>query len=385
VSGVWERIDKMDAVELVLFLDTSVQEKSGRFWRELRKHALSRLAQMEPGMAARWVTGNLDLELERDLFAWVAVSYLLQDEVSARAWMLSVGFDAKALLGTPGLMARFAETAPGQLALLALELPESQRKVDLLDQLLSDWAVEDLDAAFDWAQRLPLGEGRDRAILQLGAVWEKFDSVSLFDFATQLPEGDDRLVAALANRWLRVDPEGVAQWASSLPAGSRRSRVLPSVVAGWAEFQPEAALQFADALGGGEAAWQARVAVVSALGKTAPEAMASWLQDFPSGSWKDYAIENLAMSWPVDRWEGLAEWVESTTNRRERELALSAGVYALGNQDPCVATHLAYNLTGDSMASPLLLNAVNRWLRIDPDSAKSWVRARGLPFPWAYR
>ena len=102
------------------------------------------------------------------------------------------------------------------------------------------WAEQDPAGAMAWAEALPEGEGRERALDGLGDGLEPDRAVAEWFNALPPSGGRDRLAASLAYR-SRDEPELAFAWAVSIGDDERRAACLRVVARRWEESDPGAA------------------------------------------------------------------------------------------------------------------------------------------------
>jgi len=110
---------------------------------------------------------------------------------------------------------------------LATSAPEPAASY-IRELLFRRWAEAEPAAAVDYAERLPMGGGREALMAALAFVVAKTNPQEAAALATEeLADGTSRTetFAAIAHQWaLRDAPEAI-KWADSLPAGVLRERV----------------------------------------------------------------------------------------------------------------------------------------------------------------
>jgi hypothetical protein len=159
------------------------------------------------------------------------------------------------------------------------------------------WANQNLSEAVQWVQQLP-GEG-ERTDALVAAAYEAARSqpVEALKLASELPAGDSRndLITHAASQWAAQAPEDAAEWAGRIPDDNLRQRVLAEIATAWGESDPEAAATFAaKMLTPGKPQSDAVVGVVQRWAPKQPAAAAAWVDQFPAGTLRDTALQELA-------------------------------------------------------------------------------------------
>ncbi|HWB04742.1 MAG TPA: hypothetical protein VG796_17065 [Verrucomicrobiales bacterium] len=104
-------------------------------------------------------------------------------------------------------------------------------------------AGKDVSAAREWAQNLPSGDLRDRALNQVTKTWVKSDAPAASEWIRTLPSGQFRDGAAreLSGALTRNDPASAFEWARSIENVKVREGALLNVVENWRERDADAA------------------------------------------------------------------------------------------------------------------------------------------------
>jgi hypothetical protein len=120
----------------------------------------------------------------------------------------------------------------------------------LTGALADSLAGKDVNTARAWAESLPEGELRYRALHEVTEEWVRRDAPAASEWIRALPSGELRddaareLTSAIAGR----DPAGAFEWARSIGNTKIRESALTGVMRIWREVDPEAARAALDAL-----------------------------------------------------------------------------------------------------------------------------------------
>ncbi len=162
---------------------------------------------------------------------------------------------------------------------------------DLTAQVAAQWASSDPKAAAAWVDTLPEGRGRSRAAVQMSYGWVERDAPAAAAHAAR--SKDAGLLSAVAGKWAESDPVAAAVWAEALPDGLPRSRAIAGAVAIWGQSDPRAATAYAVALPDENLRTAAVAAAVSAWGFSAPDEAAAWVGALPECPLRDRALAAL--------------------------------------------------------------------------------------------
>ncbi len=135
------------------------------------------------------------------------------------------------------------EAVVQEYAALQQTSADPRELVRLTSALADSLAGKDVGAAREWAQNLPAGELRDRALQQVAGQWVKSDAPAASEWIRTLPAGQLRDGAArnLAAVLSRRDPASAFEWARSIENKNQREDAVRSVMQNWSEQDPDAA------------------------------------------------------------------------------------------------------------------------------------------------
>ena len=188
----------------------------------------------------------------------------------------------------------------------------------------SSWTGGNLGKAAQRALRLPPGETRDRALLQLSRAWALQAPETALAWARQLPDAEERLrlldaiILALEQRDL---PEGVTEETAihdledavhRLAWDASQQPLVENLAAKWAGRDLDAALAWVRSLPETEVreALVHRVAIVQS--KTRPdEAARLVVEQIPAGPKQTEAVISVVHQWALQDLAGALAWVNS--------------------------------------------------------------------------
>ncbi len=155
---------------------------------------------------------------------------------------------------------RMADTLVGELVAqrgedgareAVLAVSDEQFRAGLARELAQRMASKDPQGTAAWANGLPAGETRERAMAEAIDEWVKKDAVAAGKYLQQLggsPEFD-RARQEYAKEVVRNDPEGAVAWAQSITEEQRRNETTQEVLRSWVQRDAPAAQAWAQANG----------------------------------------------------------------------------------------------------------------------------------------
>jgi len=195
----------------------------------------------------------------------------------------------------------WAQSAPSAAAGWATALPPGANRHFVLETASLAWgASDDPAAAAQWARSLRDEAERTLALTNIAGEAVRSEPLLALELARSLPEADrDELVPRAAMEWAVQDPEAAADWARRIPGESLRAKVLAGIATVWSDRDPVAgATLAAKELPAGRLQADAVVSIVQRWAQRSPADAAGWLLQFPEGELRDAAMENLEGSAP---------------------------------------------------------------------------------------
>ncbi len=212
----WAKRDPLPAMAAAV----TEMEKSGN--SELVRQSLEEWMKKDPAAAARW-----------------AAEHAGTGSVTARAMVLEgqLRDNPQAVLQEYNTLLEVGG-APGELDRLTGKLAET-------------FARKDVPAAREWAEALPEGESRNRALREVAEEWVKTDAPGASEWIRALPQGAlrDHAAGELTGSLAGQDPASAFQWGQSIADAKLRERALRGVIEKWREQDPGAAKAAAESAG----------------------------------------------------------------------------------------------------------------------------------------
>jgi len=394
-----------------------------------------RLAQLSPGPGANPTreiieVGPLLLMLEE---AQLPEALTLLENLRASPAVKSM------LLST--LFMRWTELNPAAALERAEAMADPQLRSTASQAVLSAWAEEDPQAAWNYVMKNDAGAGQ----LQLFVAIAVRDPGGAAALTRQIedPATRKRANLSLASFWASQDPWAALAWANSLDDEAARRQILPNVLAAMAQQDPPAALDLALAeadasvrqlavfrifaravssdpdaglalldrlpedfpiedmtsiLGGALLAADAEkisgylerlpqgkaranflnTIVQSKINRGAAKEALPFLDLLPEGSGRADVYHTFARGWGQDDPLGTSQWLEQIPPGRVRDRAVQGFSWSLLESDPEAAFVWASSIDEPKRRDSQLRNLALLWLRRDPDAAVAWIGSSDL-------
>jgi hypothetical protein len=265
-----------------------------------------------------------DSTLKEQMFARLVGSIGGDGTPSALEQLLSVSTPAAIEL-CDRLVRHWAEVNPAQAAQWSASVADSATRSAVMTQVAVAWANSDIKAATGWISSLRMDQPTADATIALSYEVARTEPLIALETAGRLApshERDEALVFAL-NQWVASDVAGARDWAFSLPASDLRQRLIAAVSTTGAQENAQASAELAATqLEPGADQDRAAVSIVQQWAQTVPEAAAAWVEEFPEGTLRTIAAENLAAIWTVRDPQTAAHWIDTLPRGSLREAAI---------------------------------------------------------------
>jgi len=208
---------------------------------------------------------------------------------------------------------------------LALELPDSPEKNDLLQRAAAAWLQTDPSAALEWINGIEDAAIRRVVIHQyVDNLLASNDPAGAAPWLDRIPNPVDRnaMTSRVSESWARLDSHAAWQWATTLPEGEARSIALQNILSSWAEQNPvEAATAAVNQLPPEEQP-HGVLAVLLSWTQRDPAAAASWVSLFPESPLRETATQNVVGNWALRDVASARQWLEDLPLGPSRDAAL---------------------------------------------------------------
>lgn len=119
---------------------------------------------------------------------------------------------------------------------VARELPDSDRRHELLEQAVMEWGSVDSSAPVDWVRQIQPGSLRSRLMgaVALGmATGQPLAAAKLAAEEMESGAEQNRIVVGVLQRWIQSDPNGAASWVEQFPETALQRALVVTLLTGW--------------------------------------------------------------------------------------------------------------------------------------------------------
>ncbi len=244
--------------------------------------------------------------------------------------------------------------------------------------VLLAWAEVDEAAATAWIEALPPGEERRGARQTL---LEAIGRKDLRRFVSLLLEAkDQRMDGELLNfsvwsRWIAKDPRAAVEAAMALPPGPLRNQAFQSIASRWANSDPEAAASWVTLLPTGPERDLAAAHLIFQLGTENPEKALQLVMDgLVAPNRRNESIERTLALWARRDPAAAMAWVEALPSGEARQRALDGAFPQWAKDEPQAAMAYLLQQPEGAHRAALMSQAVQAWVENDFESGFQWLQ-----------
>lgn len=186
--------------------------------------------------------------------------------------------------------------------------------------------------------------------------------------AIELPASGTRndLIVHAANQWAAGAPTAAAEWTAGILDPALRERVLSVVSTAWGGSNPMAAATLVlESLPPGKGQEDAVVGIVQRRTQTEPEQAAAWVVLFPDGALCDAGMENLVTLWADRDVESAGHWIEGLEPGGSRDAAIGAYVGKITPTYPQFAARWAEDIDDVLLREQRMESVAKAWMGSD--------------------
>ena len=188
---------------------------------------LAKWVQSDPSGAARFAT-SLQLGIWRELIICrVAQDWAAQDLASAEGWAARLPYESEQNSIEDAICFQVAQTDGRQAVEIAEQYGLEAKPGAVLDNLVQQWAGQDISGAYAWIMEHPAGEQRDQLLGRLAYVESQTEPAAAADLvAGQISTGSiqSEAVMSVLHQWAVRDMTSATAWVDQFPPGALRDR-----------------------------------------------------------------------------------------------------------------------------------------------------------------
>lgn len=206
----------------------------------------------------------------------------------------------------------------------------------ILKAAAAAWANADLSSARKWLEQLPEGDAKSTAAMAIAYEMARTHPTDALRLAVDVPASRERddLLAHTVSQWAQTDAAAAGAWAKEVPEAALRQQLLAAIAIAQAEQDGSAAATLVSTgLPEGPEQDRAAVSVVQTWAQSAPQAAAEWVLQFPSTPTRTSAVRSLVAIWATSDAAGAAKWLGALPAGPDRDAAESAYAQAVATAD----------------------------------------------------
>jgi hypothetical protein len=407
--GIWAETDPHAAATRALTIQ-SAQERRNSLWSLAAQWAATDpRAAWEWGNSLERI-GDRDAVLQNVVSAVIGEG----DTSQAIAFLEGMAPGQGRANALRSIATSLANTDPEQAYEFALSQSETGRDAQVFASILSQWARTDPARAFDVAIKdLDPGQARNSAIQSIIAEVAGRDVDLALEMVQKLePEVMNSAVYSFSHSLARADVGKALAWAEAMPDGETKERALTNVFSTWAEDDPEKAcaqglafedkeirrssLQSALNRWGYNDAVSAMTWAVENLSPAEQESLipgsllntwasqdiksaSEWAAALSEGTLRTQSVSNITSTWARHDLVAAGEWLKKLKNGKSRDSAVERYASEVFETDPEASLIWAESIGDNKNRQEKMEDLARRYLRSNPAKAKRWIANSSLP------
>ncbi|MFT3991239.1 MAG: hypothetical protein QM680_07495 [Luteolibacter sp.] len=237
--------------------------------------------------------------------------------------------------------------------------------------IAAEWAKQDPEAAFAWANSLTQGKGQ--ALNSIVGELAKTDPKKAAEFVAKMDPADQaNAYNSIASQWGATNFSEAQNWINTLPA-DQRAGALAKAIEGLATTNPELAAQQISSLEPGRETDETINATARNWALQDPQAAAAWLMSQESDRAKRNSMDTLIPNWVAQDAAGALDFVNSQPAGDVRDRAVEAYIQSNAAAEPSSQTSLAESITDERDRNRAVGMVTMRWMQTDPTAARAYV------------
>lgn len=316
--------------------------------RQALNTAVTHIASSDPQRALELLADIPTGSQRQQMIGNIASEWSKQDANAAMEWIQTLAPSEKNAAMNHSIW-QFSLSDPKTAAELIQSMPTSNSTSHLYQNLTTNWAQSDSEAASAWVNTLPIGAARQQAVNGLLNAYQNHDPAKAADLLSKegITINNSYMAGNIFGNWVTTDQDAAVAWLDGMETGAMRNAVS-SAMQEWAQHDAAQAAEYA--LG---------IDVESTRKRAVNSIMSSWGQNEPEAA-KDWALSNLDGDIKA---ESLSSLIQNVANN-DPKMALE--LYA---ETTASLTDAEINKSFSSVAS----NIARSWSRYDSPGAAEWV------------
>lgn len=242
--------------------------------------------------------------------------------------------------------------------------------------IATEWARQDPTAALAWANSLSSGKGQ--AMTAVVTEVAKTDPKKAAEMLSSMDAADKPgAYRSVAEQYGALDFTAAQSWIHTLPAEDQAA-ALASAIGGLSNTDPAQAALQVKSMEAGDAKDRVIADIAGDLAKTDPQAAAAFLKGQDSEKALQDGMRPLMQQWVAKDAASALAYVNSYEEGPVRDSAAQAYVWSNTTSSPSDLVKLAETISDEGDRNRTTGMAYMRWMREDPETAKTAIEASTL-------
>ncbi|HVU37805.1 MAG TPA: hypothetical protein VHC95_05680 [Opitutales bacterium] len=342
---------------------------------------INNIAQIDPLSALNVIQNLPDAANHNNMVFQTINSWSQSDPEAALNWAKS-NLSGNDLTTATGIAVRQLINAdPAAGAQYVTSLPDSPNRTNLINQVATSMARQDMDGALNWLNNLGdvTPATRNNAIQsvmsQLSQVDPQLAATKLqsitFDPGAQNAQNTYAGIAGqIANNWAQTDPDAALAWAAGLP-GNARQNAMSSAINSIANSDPATAWDEVSSLPANDPARNSLLGnVVNAWGRQDPETAVGLLGNLNQGQYTS-AVGQISNSWLRQDPYAASQWISGLPTSAAKDTAVQNLLNSQGQYDLATSLKWVQTMSNEAAQTKGYLTVIQQAARNDPVAAQA--------------
>jgi predicted nucleic acid-binding Zn-ribbon protein len=308
---------------------------------------------MIAGLFDRWAAKDLDA-------ATTACQQLPDSTAKEKAW--------------GNILSQRMVKAPESAAESVKNLPLGDYRQKAIVELCNHWVgATNAPAVLDWAQSLPSEAERIAITNRVIINWAQNDPQAATQFAGQHSELPSAVLGEIASVWFQRDVAATTNWVASLPDGEKKDAARFALVETWAQNDPKGMVAYALALPAGDVQTRYLTAASRQLAVNDLPRTVELLQPLADAALRQNMLEQAARSCDLSQLNQAAKYIAAMPAGDDQKAAIKGLVSTWVPADPEVAVNWLVSFPETNSQPELVQSVIKTWSQPEPSVVAKWL------------
>lgn len=349
---------------------------------------VNNIAQIDPLSALNVIQQMPDATNHNNMVFQTINSWSQSDPEAALTWAKSNLSGNDLSTATSIAVRQLINTDPAAGAQYVTSLPDSQNRSNLINQVVTSMARQDVDGALNWISNLGdvNGPTRNNAIQNVMSQLSQTDpqlaasKLATLNFDASVPNGQgaySNVASQIANNWAQTDPAAALSWASGLD-GTARQGAMTSAINSLANSDPATAWEAVMNLPANDPARGGLVlSVVNNYARQDPATAVGLLNNLSQGQYNN-AVAQISTNWIWQDPYAASQWIATLPASTAKDTAVQNMLNVQGQYDLATSMQWVGAMSTPAAQTRGYTTVIQQAARKDPAAAQAAIDSANL-------